>query len=695
MAQIPSPRVSVVLPVYNGARYLSQAIDSILAQSLTAFEFLIVDDGSTDDSAAIADRYAAADNRIRIIRMAHAGNGHAAAAGLIAAAAPFVARMDHDDIAAPTRLEKQLDYMMAHPNVAVVGAAVRIITEGSQRTNLSFYPETPDEVREWLARGYVPVANPTAMLRKAQIMTIGGVRTQFTCANDYDLWLRVGERYDIANLQEALLDYRVHGHNISHAQRFEQALCVHIAKLSAEARVQGKPDPVNSWKRIEFAHLDAFEMAPPEAAFTYTRLAKTALYSHALTADPRYLDAAEACLGKLDPTTNRRALRTGLRTAWRRARRGEIDQSLATAKWCWSGRMGRPGQDVAPAVRRKDGGLLQRTNVLRTYRSSVPRLLIDSADPAPRHDISAASVSPAAAIRLVAEAHAHGVLPAVMRNLAPRFEDDDFAEVRAAALLKRRETAAFTIMLRQHADHILAAARDLPVTMVKGRAFAEDIYPHVSMRGFTDVDLLAAPSAIAPLEDILRAQGFQFVDWDHDPARLEAKWIHKDNPTLLVEVHSNLVHHPGLRRRMSLAYDDFEGAPRAPAAHLMIAIMHGALHQYERLRQMVDILQAARALRTRADEAQFERLVARSGGHLAATVGLNLAARMFDEPRCRDIARALGHTRHMPLAKVLISRRVVTSTMNAMRPLHTWRRKAFRSLLKRGAPRGFPHLQQS
>ena len=206
------------------------------------------------------------------------------------------------------------------------------------------------------------------------------------------------------------------------------------------------------------------------------------------------------------------------------------------------------------------------------------------------------------------------------------------------------------------------------------------------MRPFTDIDLLIAPQAKPRVEEALGAHGFKFADDTHDPSRREDKWLHKTNRTLLVEVHANMVHAPSLQGALTLSFEDLASVgPGTPAAHLMIAAMHAALHQFESLRQVVDILQAARGLATPADEQNLESLVERTGGRLAAVAGLDLAWRIFREPRCREIARGLGTVRHAPLARVLIDRNVVLSMTTQRRVYYTWRRQGFRELLKRGS----------
>ena len=155
------------------------------------------------------------------------------------------------------------------------------------------------------------------------------------------------------------------------------------------------------------------------------------------------------------------------------------------------------------------------------------------------------------------------------------------------------------------------AAANLPVTIIKGHSFARLIYPAAKLRPFTDIDLLVSPDAVPAINAILNEQGFRLAAHDNDPQRQAAKWVHRDSPLLIVEVCTNLVHHPELRASLSLSYDDIGEGPETPAAQLTIALMRGALHGYERLQQVVDICQAARHLAARGDEAQFERMMHR------------------------------------------------------------------------------------
>jgi hypothetical protein len=183
----------------------------------------------------------------------------------------------------------------------------------------------------------------------------------------------------------------------------------------------------------------------------------------------------------------------------------------------------------------------------------------------------------------------------------------------------------------------------------------------------------------------LHGHGFRFAGYSRqDPRRGEANWPHQANPLLNVEVHTNLVHGPSLQPSISLTYAEIEDDPTSPAALLMIALMHGAMHNFEKLRYLVDICQAARALPTVEQERALDRLATRTGGRLAARFGLELAGRAFAEPRCLELAKGLGKVDNVRFARMLIGRSVVLSADTRWRNLFAWRRNGFRTLLKRG-----------
>jgi Uncharacterised nucleotidyltransferase len=319
----------------------------------------------------------------------------------------------------------------------------------------------------------------------------------------------------------------------------------------------------------------------------------------------------------------------------------------------------------------------------RNDTDTVGDWLMYCADPVgSRSEPPSTSLSPVQADTLVEQADMHGVLPALLRNFLPLQNDATFQSAKADAIARHRSSLTYSLMLRAHGDAVMQAGAGLPMAMVKGPVFARTIYSSPSLRTFTDIDLLIAPEASSNIAEVLEGQGFALGEYDLNPARQEWKWVHRQNPAVMVEVHTNLVHHPELRAAMSIAFQDLAGISETPPALLTVAVTHGALHRYERLRHVIDICQAARNLTSADDERKFETLVNQTGVRFAAIAGLDLTHRMFGEPRCRDIARGLGPAPYSVLARVLIGRSVVTSTMNSNRFYHSWRRQAFRALLK-------------
>jgi hypothetical protein len=292
-------------------------------------------------------------------------------------------------------------------------------------------------------------------------------------------------------------------------------------------------------------------------------------------------------------------------------------------------------------------------------------------------------LKPEVACEFVAQAEAHSVLPAVMRNFPPFAADPAFAGALTEARLRYRMARAFVLMLNSEHRALATALAKLPAAVIKGPAFAQRIYPDRELRTFTDIDLLISPSATSEVSALLTAGGYDLVNEEGACERGEWKWEKRENPTLMIEVHTDVVHAPSLRANLSLTYDDLAQDIETPAGCLMVAIVHGAFsHGFERIQHIVDVCQAARAIVTEEDQRRFKALVERTGAHYAAVVSLDLAGRIFAEPRRQQIAQALGPQRRTRLARLLIDCSVVTSTKTRRRVIHSWRRQAFRELLK-------------
>jgi hypothetical protein len=286
---------------------------------------------------------------------------------------------------------------------------------------------------------------------------------------------------------------------------------------------------------------------------------------------------------------------------------------------------------------------------------------------------------------LVDMAEAHGVLGAVLRNFPPFHQDGAFDDARNDARDRHRTNAAFSILLSRQADGLMEDLQGVPATIVKGPVFAARLYPSRSLRTFSDVDILADEGALPRIREVLDRRGFRLAE---DQMR-EIKWLHRENENIMVEVQTDLIHAETLHHVVSLPYSILAPGAQEPAGLLLTAVVHGGAHQFERLQHVVDICQAARALTSLVDEQAFLDMVKAAGARYLAYGGLMLAARLFNEPRCRGLAHALGRVRFNLAARLLLDRTTVMSSTDRRRGLHNWRRQDFRILIGWNAGKWF------
>lgn len=209
MAESPTdsaPSVSVLMPVYNAAPFLAGAITSILEQTFSDFELIIVNDGSTDDSADIVASFN--DPRIRNISQSNQGISAALNKGLAVARGEFIARQDADDLALPQRLEKQVAYLRAHADVGLLGTWATIIDEDDVPVDTLEHPIDDDGIRFALLFD-TPFVHASAMFRKSVISEVGGYDPDTTIFEDFNLWSRMIQRTLGANIPEHLMKYRL------------------------------------------------------------------------------------------------------------------------------------------------------------------------------------------------------------------------------------------------------------------------------------------------------------------------------------------------------------------------------------------------------------------------------------------------------------------------------------------------------
>lgn len=235
--------ISVVMSVYNGEAFLAQAVDSVLAQTFPDFELIIIDDGSTDRTPEILSEYAKRDPRIRTFSQQNKGRPESLNRGVELSTAPLIARMDADDISFPRRFEQQVKFMNARPEIALLGGPVEFIGHDGKRIGGFRPPETDGEIRIKMRHTNV-FYHPTVMMHREQVVAAGGYRKALRDADDYDLFLRIGERGKMAALAEPILAYRVHPEQTSVANLKVQTRCLVAARKAASLRERGLPDPL-------------------------------------------------------------------------------------------------------------------------------------------------------------------------------------------------------------------------------------------------------------------------------------------------------------------------------------------------------------------------------------------------------------------------------------------------------------------
>jgi hypothetical protein len=262
-ARVTAPRVSVVMPVRNGAAYLEEAVGSVLSQTLEDLELIVVDDGSTDATPAILERVARSDDRVRVLRIPPSGLTPALNRGWREARADYVARLDADDVALPTRLANQAAFLDDHPEVGVVGSAYVPLSHTGERLGIVRYAVDDATLRADLLR-YNCLPHPTVMVRRAALEEADGYRLDQ--AEDYDLWLRIAERWDLANLAEPLILYRHHAGQFSVGKLERQTLGAVAVRAAAAARAQGRPDPLEGVETLDEAILPRLGVRPDDFA---------------------------------------------------------------------------------------------------------------------------------------------------------------------------------------------------------------------------------------------------------------------------------------------------------------------------------------------------------------------------------------------------------------------------------------------
>ena len=344
-------QIDVLMTAYNADRTLSASLSSVLAQTCHSFRAIIINDGSTDGTAAILDEFARQDSRIQVVHQQRAGIVTTANRGLAMCEAEFVARMDADDISFPDRLQQQLDYLRAHPDCVAVSGACYHIDESGRRTGYIVTLDPPDRADPFATPSREPyIMHTFLMARREAMQQIGGYRYA-DFAEDTDLYWRLQEVGRLGLMPEILGEYRVHPQSVSsHAVMHGRISAINsqLSGLSAIRRRAGSADL--DFKPEDFSNLTAraslaamhdyasAKLKPAEAEYFRLALAAKLLELSAFrpyeleTADCRFIrSAVQAGLPTLRPADRRRVRGEWLHGAARLLNKGMFREFQALA----------------------------------------------------------------------------------------------------------------------------------------------------------------------------------------------------------------------------------------------------------------------------------------------------------------------------------------------------------------------------
>lgn len=227
------PKVSVIMSVYNGSNFLDQAIDHVLKQTFSDFEFIIVDDKSTDNSPETITAWMIKDSRIKIIKNdQNIGLTKSLNNAIRESGGEYIARIDVDDICYPERIANQVAFLDVHQGYALVGSWAEIIDYKNNILRVVKYPTECVDLKKDLIK-YNPFFHSSIMIRKSVLDDVGLYNENFKFAQDYELYFRIAKKYDLANLPLILIRYRESIDSVTSRKNRKQISLVIKAKLKA------------------------------------------------------------------------------------------------------------------------------------------------------------------------------------------------------------------------------------------------------------------------------------------------------------------------------------------------------------------------------------------------------------------------------------------------------------------------------
>jgi len=238
----PSPLVSVVCAVHNGGRYLRSSLESVLSQTGVDFEFIIVDDGSTDGSSEVLDAFAGADSRIRLLRHENRGLTRSLIRGCAEARGRYIARHDADDLSLPKRLSLQSEALEDDECLSLISCRTKVIGPEGELLFEARRGETRAEAMRLLLENGESPHHGSVMMRADMYRKSGGYRPEFRFAQDRDLWLRMAELGDLRYVGAALYAFRISDGSISAHRHKQQSALSAIAAGCRECRLESKSE---------------------------------------------------------------------------------------------------------------------------------------------------------------------------------------------------------------------------------------------------------------------------------------------------------------------------------------------------------------------------------------------------------------------------------------------------------------------
>ncbi|NKS33696.1 glycosyltransferase [Rhodococcus hoagii] len=268
-------RASVVIPAFNAGEFLAASVRSMLDQSLRDIEVLLIDDGSTDGSATSFSA-TCADPRLRYFRRDNQGLASTLNFGISKSRSEIIIRMDADDIAEPDRVEKQVAYLEARPDIVLLGGQISRVVDGNQ-VSASGFPTSHGEILRGLLRGEHVICHPSIAFRRSAAMKVG-CYWGLGVSEDWDFYLKLAEVGRVANLDSQILRYRFHGSGINAQSMQEVRRNIRLAVINHRNRVAGAPEWTVSDYQARASFRDKLQVA---AESNSLRLYRRSLQSRA------------------------------------------------------------------------------------------------------------------------------------------------------------------------------------------------------------------------------------------------------------------------------------------------------------------------------------------------------------------------------------------------------------------------------